>query len=467
MFLMQRFSWLVVMLLVSPAANAFLAPLFDEGEWDGETGFEYRYFKDPGEFGQTRNATSLRLQGEYRTTWNDDADRFTFLPYLRLDQQDDERTHADIREALWIHVGDSWEIRGGVSRVFWGRTEFNNLVDVINQTDLVDGDDEKLGQPMLNLSLVHDWGIFDFYLLMGFRERTFPGEEGRLRTPLVVDADNAEYLGSASRESMDFAFRWQTPITDELEMALSMFSGVDREPTFSFNFDFSDPMLVPYYAKKFQLGLELEYIYEGWAIKFEGVDVTSIIDDYNAAVLGVEYSFYSLFDTDIDLTFITEYLWDSRDDAAPGVFERDVGLGARFTLNDEFDTTFLAGFIWDPQTDEKIASLEGERRLFSDFRVKLMARVLMDRGQPELDDTAIDILNALANSPLANDLIVDQGFIVEYLVDLIRSEGLQVLFQTEEFVPALQQLQRLADGNRKLSLLESDDYLQLELIYYY
>src|SRR5690606_21997562 len=136
-------------------------------------------------------------------------------------------------------------------------------------------------------------------------------------------------------------------------------------------------------------------------------------DDYNAAVLGVEYSFYSLFDTDIDLTLITEYLWDSRDDAAPGVFERDVGLGARFTLNDEFDTTFLAGFIWDPQTDEKIASLEGERRLFSDFRVKLMSRVLMKRGQPELDDTAIDILKALANSPLANDLIVDQGFIIE------------------------------------------------------
>jgi len=183
--------------------------------------------------------------------------------------------------------------------------------------------------------------------------------------------------------------------------------------------------------------------------------------------VGVEYSFYSLFDTDIDMTFITEYLWDSRDETAPGVFERDLGFGARFTLNDEFDTTFLAGLIWDPETNEKIASLEGERRMFSDFKVKLMARVLMDRGQPDLDDTAAEILNALANSPLANDAIIDQGFIVEYLLDLIQSEGLEVLFDTEEFVPALQQLQRLADGNRKLSLLESDDYIQLEFIYYY
>src|SRR5690606_143234 len=120
--------------------------------------------------------------------------------------------------------------------------------------------------------------------------------------------------GTASRQSVDFAFRWQKRVTDELDMAWSLFSGVDREPTFSFNFDFFDPKLVPYYSKKTQVGLELEYIYEGWAVKFEGIDVKNVLQDYNAAVLGVEYSFYALFDTDIDMTFITEYMWDSRNE---------------------------------------------------------------------------------------------------------------------------------------------------------
>lgn len=453
--------------LFAGQAHGFLAPLLDQGEWGGETGFEFRYFNDPGEFGQEQFATSIRFQGEYHATWNDDVDSFTFLPFVRLDQQDDERTHADIREALWIHVGDSWELRGGITRVFWGRTEFNHLVDVINQLDLVDGDEEKLGQPLLNLSLVHDWGIFDFYFLMGFRERTYPGEDGRLRTPLRVDTDSARYLGGARQDSMDFAFRWQRPLSDQLEMALSLFSGVDREPTFSFNFDFSDPMLVPYYSHKTQLGLELEYIYEGWAVKFEGIDVTSPIEDYNAATLGVEYTFYSLFTTDIDMTFITEYMWDSREELAPGFLEHDVGLGARFSFNDEFDTSILAGFLWDPKTKEKVASVEGERRIFGDFKIKLLARVLMDRGQPALDDTTVEILRALADSNLLNDAIINQEFIVDYLVDLIRENGLIILFENEQFVPALQQLQRLANTNRKLSLLESDDYIQLELIYYY
>lgn len=456
------------LLAIGTPVHAFLEPLFDDGEWSGETGFEYRYFDDPGEFGQEQNATSLRFQGEYNSKWNDDADTVTFVPYLRLDQQDDERTHGDIRELLWVHVGESWELRSGVTRVFWGRTEFNNVVDVINQTDFVDGDEEKLGQPMVNLSIVHDdWGIFDFYWLLGFRERTFPGEDGRLRTPLVVDTDNPQYSTDTSTADIDVGFRWQTAVTDELEMAFSIFSGVDREPGFSFNFDFTNPMLVPYYSHIDQFGLEAEYLYEGWAFKFEGITVQSERGDYESTVTGVEYTFNGLFQSDIDMTLITEYLWDSRDDISPGFLERDVGIGTRFAFNDEFDTALMAGFLWDPETKEKLASLEGERRIFGDFKLKVLARVMMDRGQPALDDTTTEILADLADSPFVEMDLVDQAFVVDWLIDLIREEGLGIIFETEGFVPALQQLQRLAATDRKLSLLESDDYLQVELVYFY
>ena len=40
-----------------------------------------------------------------------------------------------------------WSLSIGLGKVFWGVTEFNHLVDVINQTDLVEGIDgeAKLG----------------------------------------------------------------------------------------------------------------------------------------------------------------------------------------------------------------------------------------------------------------------------------------------------------------------------------
>lgn len=463
-----RFFCALAWLASSTSALAFLEPLFDDGEWSGETGFEYRYFDNPGDFGQEQHATSLRLQGEYNTRWNDDNDTFTFLPYVRLDQQDDQRTHADLREMLWVHVGESWELRSGVTRVFWGRTEFNNVVDVINQTDFVDGDEEKLGQPMLNLSIVSDdWGIFDFYWLVGFRERTFPGVDGRLRTPLVVDVDHPEYSSDTGPGDTDFAFRWQTTVTDELEMAFSIFSGVDREPAYTFNFDLRDPLLIPYYSHIDQLGVEAEYINEGWALKFEGIAVDSIIKNYQSTVTGVEYTFSGLFGSDLDMTFITEYLWDSRDDSSPGFMERDLGMGARFTLNDESDTTLLAGLLWDTETHEKLASIEGERRLFSDFKIKLLARVMMERGEPELDDTTAEILAALASSPLLDNGLVSNEVMIDWLFSLLQEEGLDVIFDNQGFVPALQQLQRMASADHKLSLIDSDDYLQLELIYFY
>src|SRR5690606_12637972 len=65
-----------------------------------------------------------------------------------------EHQAADIRELSWSLARDAWEVRAGLSRVFWGVTETRHLVDVINQVDLrfdPDGD-ERLSQPMLSLT---------------------------------------------------------------------------------------------------------------------------------------------------------------------------------------------------------------------------------------------------------------------------------------------------------------------------
>jgi hypothetical protein len=114
-------------------------------------------------------------------------------PFLRLDSLDDERTHFDIREAYWRNLWESWELTVGFNRIFWGVTESRHLVDVINQTDQVediDGD-EKLGQPMIQLITDRPWGRLEAFALIGFRERTFAGPDGRLRTPLPVDNNAA------------------------------------------------------------------------------------------------------------------------------------------------------------------------------------------------------------------------------------------------------------------------------------
>lgn len=446
---------------------ALFEPLFEDGEWAAEFGAEWRYFNDPGEFGQEQHALSLSSRAEYYHEWNDGDDWFKFAPFLRVDAADSERTHLDIQEGFWGHLGENWETKLGVTRVFWGRTEFLNLVDVINQKDFVEGTtDAKLGQPLFHLSLVHELGVLDFYTLIGFRERTFAGEDGRLRTPIVVDTDAARYGKGASKNDIGFAARWAQPVGDYFEVALSAFSGVGREPFFAFNFDFRDPRLIPVYYHQEQFGLEAEFLYEGWVGKLEAISVETHQINYTAAVIGAEYTFGSVFDSAIDVTAIVEYLWDDRGELSPGFLEHDVGIGTRITFNDEFDSSMLIGGLIDPDTKEKIFQLEASRRLDESWKIKASAAVVLERGQPEVGQTNIESINNLLNSGVFGGDI-DYQFMLEWAIDVLQQNGIEVLVDPQFFLEPLQLLERLADTDRKISILESDDYVQVELIYFF
>ena len=132
------------------------------------------------------------------------------FPYLRWDEKDDQRSLVDLQEAYWALEGDDYELLVGANTVFWGVTESVHLVDIINQTDAagdIDGED-KLGQPMVNLALQRDWGELSAFVMPYFRERTFPGIDGRLRTPLPIDTDRPVYESSGGQNHVDVALRY-------------------------------------------------------------------------------------------------------------------------------------------------------------------------------------------------------------------------------------------------------------------
>ena len=202
------------------------------GEWSGFTALVYSgYAHAPLYADQQRGNFSAVIQPEYRHRCVNSKDEFTFIPFVRLDQQDSERSHGDIRELAWVKVGATYEWRVGVRKVFWGVAESQHLVDIINQTDLVENIDgeAKLGQPMVNFAAIHSWGTFDVFILPYFRERTFPGRDGRLRTELVVDTDQTTYESSRGRAHLDYALRWSKSFSG-VDIGISRFSGTSRDP---------------------------------------------------------------------------------------------------------------------------------------------------------------------------------------------------------------------------------------------
>jgi len=365
----------LVLLVLSPAALSAFENM------DAELGLETRFFAEKGLADQDQFHPSLRLEAEYSDQW--DSQSAELILFGRYDEQDSERTHFDVREAALTHVGDSFEIKAGVSKVFWGVTESRHLVDIINQTDLVeniDGED-KLGQLMTKLSFEQNWGTLDLFWLPHFRERTFPGEDGRFVSALPglgvveIEHDAVQYESGAEEWRSDVAVRYSHYLGD-LEFAVSHFSGTSRSPVLVFNNDLGDPKLIPVYKVIDQTGLELQYIYEDWLLKLEAVTSSGPYDRYTAAVAGFEFTQYGIWESQADLGWIVEYLFDdSKESELLHTFERDIFAGWRYAFNDEDSSEILLGAIYDPKSEEILYSFEASKRLASDLKVNAEVRV--------------------------------------------------------------------------------------------
>jgi hypothetical protein len=374
-----------VALFAAPAAadeaRPSLAPWNDALKNLRVSGFaasEVRWFPEaPAHAGQYAGAeASILINPEFRWRSADRRHRAAFVPFARLAGRDAERSHADIREAYYLFLGDEIEVLTGFNKVFWGVTESRHLVDIVNQTDLVEDTDEedKLGQPMVQITTQQDWGRIGLFILPGFRERTFAGTPGRLRAGLAVDEDAAEYEAGLGQANVDLALRYSHVIGD-VDLGLSLFRGTARDPRL---IDTGRGTLAPYYDTITQAGVDVQYTQDAWLWKFEGIAREGQGSSFLASVAGFEYTLYQVAGTDMDLGLLAEYQYDGRDpaDGAGVLADDDVFLGARLTLNDVQDSQALAGVVIDRDDGTLFFSVEAERRIGTNWKAELEARVL-------------------------------------------------------------------------------------------
>ncbi len=355
-------------------------------ELSGYVAVEGRWFFNNALFtDQKRDNASFSLQPEYYHEW-ESGSSFIFVPFTRVDSADSERTHFDIRELNYLYLGDNWELRVGVGKVFWGTTEFVRLVDIINQTDLVesiDGED-KLGQPMIHLSLPRDWGVVDLFVLPYFRKRTVPGKKGRLRSAVLVDTDQAKYENADKEWHTDFAVRYSHTIGD-WDFGIYHFNGTGREPTLLSGLDGNgNPVFIPYYEQINQTGLDLQLVAGEWLWKLEALYRTGQGDNFFASVGGFEYTFVGISETRMDLGIIGEWAYDDRGDDATTAFQNDAMFGLRLAVNDAASTELLAGASFDLNTSSRALSLEASRRFGDNWKATLEAQGFFNLPESDL-----------------------------------------------------------------------------------
>jgi len=341
-----------------PKSLLMISILFSQlilGEIIGELSFDNRYFFNAGLQEQKKNHTSFSFSPEI---FQDNSNKiFHFKAKLRKDSEDSGRNLNDIQELYLINILEDKEIKYGVSKEFWGVTETSHRVDIINQTDFTEGFDgeEKLGQPMIKISLERQWGLLDIYTLLGFRERNFSGKKGRLRLPLSINEKGSLYSSSSKNKRADFAVRWSN-YYDDFDIAISHFSGTSREPRFLPSANKINE-LVPVYEVIDQTGLEIQYLLDSLAIKGEVISRSGQGERFTAATYGFEYTQVGVLQSRIDLGWVVEFNHDDRLESSPFV------LGTRFSFNDIYDSQILSGFILNDKSKELGFLLEASRRI--------------------------------------------------------------------------------------------------------
>ena len=393
------------------------------GEWTAEVDLDYRYFRKPpvqvtanstqqaqaaafytfllnagitpagvpiqvaaeaavvagGSGTQGNNQPSVVIQPAYFHEWDNRASSFSFKPFFRWDGMDDARTHADIREMVWMSKYGSeakpWQLRVGLDKVFWGAAESQHLVDVINQTDEVENinRESKLGQPMVRATISREWGTLDAFILPFFRERTFSGPDGRLRPLVSFDTLPVAYQSGDGRNHVDFALRWSKSF-GKTDIGVSQFVGTNRDPRLATSTAYvtaENPAgLYLSYDQMEQTSIDVTTILGNWIGKLEALRRTTDYAHYYAYVTGVEYKFTQVFKTAYDVDAFLEYNYDSRGQSQ-AIYQSDVFTGLRLSLNDESSTQIKLGVLTDTNDSTRSTRLQISRRLNDNWTTRL------------------------------------------------------------------------------------------------
>lgn len=448
-------------------------------EWSGWINAQGRFHGQTGEQVAEQGYPSVAAQLELSQVV-DENNQVTAAFFVRADSSDEERNLADIRELLWLHEADAYQLRAGIGQVNWGVNELFKITDVINQKDRAELPyPRKLGQPLVSLSFYWGEDLLELYTLYGLRRGWYPGLDGRLRFPIAVDNDEAEYEFGATGK-WDFAGRWKTRLWG-MDIALAHFYGMAREPYFIFSYDFNDPLLLPVYEKVNQSSLEWQWLVGEVLLHAEFIYQTGSMEQYESFAGGFEYTVGAIFNSRFDLTWYVEGIWDSRDRIYANLFDRDIGVAARLAFNDEHDSNLILGIVADTRYDEAFATLFWSNTFGQSWSLNIAAQYFYandDRydprefvpffqrlmrenpASPETVETLLVLMGEVTISKKEFDRLIR-------FVDAVQQPDYWQGIRTETVPQTLFDLLRVSDNSQKMNLIERDSYVQIDFYYHF
>ena len=334
-----------------------------------------------------KNSSNVTLEQKLKLSY----EKGNFLSILDLYAQEDirdydskndnDRSFIRVNEFYTSYEFDESKILFGKSILFWGALEVKNIVDNFNIQDkrTNPSDIDKIGAYNIQYSYYFD------------------------NSELSLIAKLYEQKSTLANSSYQYSFLSKDEnLDDTLESEKSLYrpslyltysGSLDEDITLDYTVIFQNGYdSQRYFTKKVKQYTEHAYLVNKFStyntlvqgsalIKLEFL-YTDVIDEksisnYFHSALGIEYTL-DQFDEGSELGLLAEYYYYksqneniSNDLTLGEVFQNDLFLGLRYSLNDYGDSTVLGGVILDREYDEENYYVEFETRLKDTIKIKL------------------------------------------------------------------------------------------------
>ncbi len=342
-------------------------------EYRGDIGFESTYAEHTI-VGKRNRQNALRAELELKQKLANAE--MVLSANTIVDVDDKKRRYVNIGDFYYKHEFENSDLLIGRNTRFWGAMEFYNHTDAFNTKDWRDNPfdyDAKIGANNIAYTYYFENSDLAVIAKIGQEEQRVQESEsinnflpanygGHLQTQKGKNRPTLylKYTGSAQQMQFDYAVIYQ--------------NGYDEQRYFS-------PVGASLVQNAYLVNKVMAYatLVEGETIYKTELAYTKSDDakvsDYAQYSVGVEQTFYGVWGKS-DLGVLAEYYkYDDKDGTKLGakefgnLFQNDLMLGFRLTLNDSSDSDVLGGISIDQENQEKLVFVEYNTRLLESYKL--------------------------------------------------------------------------------------------------
>jgi|GEM_PF-1861438 len=292
------------------------------------------------------------------------------------DLRDEERRYFDFSDFYYKHNFENSDLLIGRNTRFWGAMEFYNHTDVFNTKDWLDNPfdyDSKIGAN--NVAYTHYFDNSELSIIAKVRESRQEVQDSKSVNNFYPPNYDDDLETQEGRDRPTVYLKY-TASAEEMQLDYSLIyqDGYDEQR-----------YLAPVGTKLKQHAYLVNKIM-GYATLVQGETIyktelaytksdDDLVSDYAQASVGLEHTLYGIWDKR-DLGLLLEYYKykaseDEGDRSSQNLFNDDIALGFRLSMNDSASSELLGGIAIDRDTKEQMISIEYNTRLLDKYKLEL------------------------------------------------------------------------------------------------